>query len=385
MAQEGRAASSGGVSAAYDALVARGVLTGDPAQRDVAGRLDGVAEKLESRGRNRSWFGLGRQREKARGLYIHGDVGRGKTLLMDLFFETVTCDAKQRVHFHQFMDEIHSAIAAFRNSAKGEEGRLDPVEAVTRPIIAQTRLLCLDEFHVHDITNAMLLKRLFDRLFAGGVVVVATSNVAPRDLYRDGLNRQLFLPFVDDLEAHADVVSLDAQKDYRRDKFGAAPVFVFDADEKVRRAGMDAVWDELTGAAKGGRAAVRSLGRDLVVPRQALGVARFSFAQLCEAPLGARDYLRLIHAYDTFIVDDVPHLDRARTDAAKRFILFIDTAYDRGAKLAASFEAPLDELLSDARRGFEFQRTRSRLVEMQSHGYLQAPMRDLRVTEETAS
>lgn len=362
---------------AYERLVARGALADDGAQREVARRLERIAQSLTGDNQARGWLGRMRRREPVKGAYIYGDVGRGKTLLLDLFFQSVQLSAKRRVHFHQFMDEVHAAITRFRQSRLGEEGRTDPIDAVTRPIIAQTRLLCLDEFHVNDITNAMLLKRLFDRLFEGGVVLVATSNLAPQDLYHNGLNRQLFVPFIESLQAHTDILHLCADKDYRREKFGGAPVFAFGLEKDEARERMDAVWDRLTGQAEGEPGLVRALGRNLVVPRQALGVARFKFKQLCEVPLGARDYLRLVQAYDAFVVDDVPVLDTAHTDAAKRFINFIDTVYDRRAKLAASFAAPLEHLLGDERRRFEFARTQSRLLEMQSQAYLEAPLRPL--------
>lgn len=355
--------------------MAKGALSEDQAQRQVVGVLDQISTQLSVTHRARGWFGLLRRREPVLGAYIYGDVGRGKTMLMDLFFKSVQISAKRRVHFHEFMDEVHSAIALFRKSEKGETGRIDPIDFVTRPIIAQTRLLCVDEFHVNDITNAMILKRLFDRLFEGGVVLVATSNVAPKDLYHNGLNRQLFEPFIATLEAHTHVQALVASHDYRLDKFGTEPVFSFGLAKAESRARMDAVWGRLTGDAEGEPGSVSSLGRNLMVPQQALGVARFSFAQLCEAPLGARDYLRLAHAYDTFIVDSIPQFDRTRSNAAKRFILLVDTLYDRGAKLAASFDVPLAELSSDDLTAFEFNRTLSRLSEMQTPAYLAAPLR----------
>lgn len=372
---EEKRAQAHGVEQAYDALVAKGALSADEAQRQVVRLLDDIANKLAQDRRAKGWLGRVRRRAPVRGAYVYGDVGRGKTMLMDLFFSAVDMGAKRRVHFHQFMDEVHTAIAEFRQSDKGQAGRIDPIDYVTRPIIRQTRLLCLDEFHVNDITNAMILKRLFDRLFDGGVVLVATSNVAPGDLYHNGLNRQLFMPFIATLERHAHVQPLDADHDYRRNKFGAEPVFACGLSQSESRAQMDGVWARLTGGAEGEPGVVSSLGRKLVVPRQALGVARFSFAQLCEAPLGARDYLRLVHAYDTFIVDDVPQLDRTRANAAKRFILLVDTLYDRGAKLAASFRVPLAELCTDDLMAFEFKRTHSRLLEMQTRDYLAAPLR----------
>src|SRR6185312_5737257 len=212
------------VTAAYADLATRGVLTADPAQREAAGLLDQVLAGLVAE-QPKGFFGklFDSKATPVQGLYLYGEVGRGKTMLMDLFFAAVPLKQKRRVHFHEFMDEIHAGMAAFRKSEKGRDA--DPVEAVVRPIVKSgLKLLCLDEFHVHDITNAMLLYRLFEKLFAQGVTLVATSNVLPDDLYRDGLNRQLFLPFIALLKSHVTVASLQAERDYRRMKFAGQHV-----------------------------------------------------------------------------------------------------------------------------------------------------------------
>jgi len=287
-------------------------------------------------------------------------------MLMDVFFDAVPITEKRRVHFDEFMDEVHTAIAAWRR-----EHQSDPIPAVTRPILDTTRLLCLDEFQVTDITNAMLLGRLFERLFAGGVTLVATSNTAPDDLYRDGLNRQLFLPFIDLLRSQVEIVRLDGPTDYRRLKFGGEPVHHFGSGPEVQAA-MDRLWLRLTGGAPGHPETVHSLGRDIPVPLAAMGAARFPFTALCDTPLGARDYLRLAHAYEALMIDDVPQFGATNPSAAKRFILLVDTLYDRGIKLAASFAVPLEQLGAGSRNSAEFQRTLSRLIEMQSAAYLEA-------------
>lgn len=358
------------VSRALEGLVHSGAITADAAQAAAAAELDRIARELQATPR-----GLLARLQKPkpiRGAYLVGQVGRGKSMLMDLMFETVPLADKRRLHFHEFMDEVHAGIADFRASSKGRTGRADPVAAVAAPIARSTRLLCLDEFQVTDITNAMLLGRLFEKLFGGGVTLVATSNVLPDDLYRQGLNRQLFLPFIALLKQQAVVVPLEGPTDYRRLKFEGAEVYHFGTGEAVRAA-MDRLWLRLTGGVPGEPAELRSLGRTIRVPLAAMGAARFSFAELCEKPLGARDYLRLAHAYDTLMVDGVPQFVRGRSDAAKRFILLIDTLYDRGVKLAASFAVPLDELGQDEKTQAEFQRTVSRLIEMQSASYLAAP------------
>jgi cell division protein ZapE len=362
------------VSDALAALVAKGALTPDSLQQAAAATLDRVAEGLvdKPRGLLSNLFG---KPEPVTGAYLVGQVGRGKTMLMDLFFETVPIAAKRRVHFHEFMDEMHEAIRAFRASARGKSESADPIAAVTKPLLAELRLLCLDEFQVNDITNAMLLGRLFGMLFAGGVTVVATSNVAPDGLYENGLNRQLVLPFIAELKRHVEIVPLDGPTDYRRLKFEGQEVYHFGAGHDVQVA-MDRLWFRLTGGEAGAPAELHSLGRVIHVPHAALGAARFAFADLCEKPLGARDYLRLSHAYDTLMIDHVPQFSRLKSDAAKRFILLVDTLYDRGVKLAASFAAPLDELGQDDKTRFEFQRTVSRLIEMQSADYLAAAHKD---------
>jgi len=272
------------------------------------------------------------------------------------------------------MDEIHAGMAAFRKSAKGKDA--DPVEAVVKPILKSgLRLLCLDEMHVHDITNAMLLSRLFEKLFAGGVTLVATSNVAPEGLYKDGLNRQLFLPFIALLREHLTVAELPAAQDYRRMKFAGQHVYAFGTGAAVR-AEMDRLWLRITGGEPGEPDRVQSTGRSIAVPLAALGAARFGFADLCEKPLGSRDFVRIANQFDSIIIDDVPQMDRTMSNAAKRFILLIDSLYDRGVKLGASFAVPLEQLGKDDKTAFEFQRTVSRLIEMQSEDYLAQGLRE---------
>lgn len=351
----------------------------DPAQQDAVDLLDGVLAGLVA---ERPRGLLGRLFDKSapvKGLYLHGEVGRGKTMLMDLFYAAVPIREKRRVHFHEFMDEMHAGMAAFRKSAKGKDA--DPVEAVVKPILkSNLRLLCLDEFHVHDITNAMLLYRLFEKLFAHGVTLVATSNVIPDDLYRDGLNRQLFLPFIELLKENTNVASLPAARDYRRMKFSGQHVYAFGTGPEARAA-MDALWLRITGGVKGAPGVVESIGREIAVPLVAMGAARFSFADLCQKPLGSRDFVRIAHQFDSVIIDDVPQMDRTMSDAAKRFILLVDNLYDRGVKLGASFAVPLEQLGLDDKTAFEFQRTVSRLDEMQSEEYLGKALRDAVVVE----
>ncbi|QQR37314.1 AFG1 family ATPase [Devosia oryziradicis] len=375
MSSKSSASSSGPVTSAYAELAGRGALTADPAQREAAGLLDAVVAALVAE-QPKGFLGklFDKSAPAAKGLYLHGEVGRGKTMLMDLFFAAVPIKQKRRVHFHEFMDEMHAGMAAFRKSDKGKDA--DPVEAVVKPIVKSgLRLLCLDEFHVHDITNAMLLYRLFDKLFAQGVTLVATSNVVPDQLYKDGLNRQLFLPFIDLLKEHCVVASLEAERDYRRMKFAGQHVYAFGTGPDVR-AEMDRLWLRITGGEPGHPDVVESIGRKIHVPLAAMGAARFGFSDLCEKPLGSRDFVRISHQFDSMIIDDVPQMDRTKSDAAKRFILLIDNLYDRGVKLGASFAVPLEQLGKDDKTAFEFQRTISRLDEMQSEEYLDKALRD---------
>lgn len=358
-------------------MVVSGQVRPDPAQKAAAEKLADLAERL---GALEAGAGsvlsqlFKRRRESPKGLYIWGDVGRGKTMLMDLFFASVPVSAKRRVHFHEFMNEVHEAIAAYRAQNPGTSGARDPIPAIARPISRAVRLLCFDEFFVSDITDAMLLSRLFEILFRDGVVVVATSNIPPEKLYWNGLNRQLFLPFIDLLTARTEVFNLDSETDYRREKLNAQDVYRFGTGSEIR-VQMDALFAHLTGGAAARPDAIEHLGRVIIVPAQAMGVARFSFADLCERPMGARDYLEIATQYHTLVIDDVPVFSRLKSDASKRFILLIDTLYDRGVKLAASFAAPLENLAQDDKTAFEFARCLSRLEEMRSSEYIAQPLR----------
>jgi len=354
------------VSDAYQHRVEQGLVRFDPFQAEVARRLDRVLDEISARRLAKKPRALGwlfaRRMPGTRGLYIHGAVGRGKTMLMDLFHERVAGIGKRRVHFNDFMSDVHDRIAAFRRGAKGS----DPIPPVAAAIAAEAAVLCFDEFAVTDIADAMILSRLFTALFDAGIVLVATSNVAPRDLYRDGLNRGLFLPFVDVLEAHAEVVSLDSERDYRLEQGERLPVYLTPNDAAARDA-MDRAWARLAQGTPEAPAAVSVMGRTIEVRRSAGRAARFTFAELCGRPLAARDYIALADRFDVFVIEDVPVMDLSRRNEAKRFILLIDTLYDRGRRVVMSAAARPD-MLYVARSGgeaFEFERTASRLFEMQ--------------------
>ena len=364
----------------YQDLVASGTIEADAAQAVAVEALAELEARLASYRPARKQGFLGRlfadKSEAApRGLYVHGEVGRGKTMLMDLFFQQSPVEHKRRTHFHEFMAGVHERIYAFRqNIARGEIVDGDVVTLTAASIFDEAWLLCFDEFHVTDIADAMILGRLFSRLFELGTVVVATSNVAPEDLYKDGLNRALFLPFIAQINAHMDVLRLDARTDFRLEKLTGVKMWLVPADRQADAA-LDQAWARMTGNDAGKPRDISIKGHRLHVPCSAHGVARFSFADLCEKPLGASDYLRLAHDYHTLMIDHIPVMDYADRNAAKRFIALIDTLYDNAVKLMASAETdPLS--LYRATEGVEvseFKRTSSRLIEMSSESYLAMP------------
>ena len=296
-------------------------------------------------------------------------------MLMDLFFESSRVAKKRRVHFHEFMSEVHERIHDFRKKAKaGEIPDEDAIGLTANAIADDAELLCFDEFHVTDIADAMILGRLFTQFFNRGMVVVATSNVAPDDLYKDGLNRGQFLPFIRMLDEKMDVVRLDARTDFRLEKLVKGRVWYVPADERADRA-IDEAWSRITLGQGGAPHDLIVKGRKLHVPQAAVGAARFSFPDLCVLPLGSADFLRLAHEYHTLVIDHIPVMRFAQRNEAKRFIILIDSLYDNAVKLIASAQAQPHELYV-ADQGlelFEFQRTVSRLIEMGSQSYLALP------------
>ena len=358
---------AGRVLQKYEERLAVGSLTPDLAQRRCAELLDTLAGELEAQATARRSL-LGRWRasrtDPPRGLYIHGGVGRGKSMLMDLFYEAVNVREKRRIHFHAFMAEAHDHIARARAKVGG-----DPLPGVAVDIAGGAVILCFDELFVTDIADAMVLGRLFRALFALGVVVVATSNARPEDLYRNGLNRQLFLPFIDEIEDRMDVIELLSAKDFRLAKLSGHQLYYTPDDATARRA-LDAHWLRLTGQAQSPPAKIEVKGRTIVVPEAAMGVARFAFPDLCEKPLGPLDYLALARDFHTVFVDDIPVLDASRRDVARRFITLIDTLYDNHVCLVASAEAEPDQLYRAGDGADLFARTASRLMEMRSDAFV---------------
>jgi cell division protein ZapE len=364
----------------YQALVSSGAIEADPAQAGAVETIAAFDEQLASYRppRKQGFFGrlfADKNAEPPDGLYVHGEVGRGKTMLMDLFFESSPVANKGRWHFHEFMADVHERIYGFRQQmAKGDIPESDVIALTAQSIFEEAWLLCFDEFHVTDIADAMILGRLFSRLFELGTVVFATSNVEPVNLYKGGLNRALFLPFIKQIEAHMNVVRLDSRTDFRLEKLAGLKTWLVPADAAATAA-LDKAFLKLTGGAPGKSHDIAIKGRVLHVPRAAHGVARFGFSELCEQPLGASDYLRLAHDYHTLIIDGIPMMDYGDRNAAKRFIALIDTLYDNAVKLMASAAAE-PHALYQASEGFEameFARTASRLFEMGSESYLALP------------
>jgi cell division protein ZapE len=371
---------AGTVSERYAALVAAGEIEHDPAQEAVAARLTDLNARLGQQRLARKSSALGwmfGRREHGVGLlkghYIFGDVGRGKTMLMDLFFAASPVVRKRRTHFHEFMLDVHERVHVWRQERKrGEVKGDDPIAPVATALAEESWLICFDELHVTDIADAMILGRLFARLFDHGVIVVATSNVAPDELYRDGLNRDLFLPFIALMKDRMDAVRLDARIDFRLEKLAGAPVWYADEDADVA---LDMAWERLTGAFGGEPVDIALRGRTIRVPQAARGVARFTFHQLCGQPLAASDYLKIAHQFHTILLDHIPVMSYDARNEAKRFIILIDTLYDHAVKLIASAEAEPDALYreTDGFEAQEFRRTASRLVEMRSAAYLGLP------------
>lgn len=372
---------SGSISARYAALVAAGRIERDPAQEAAVAKLAGIEDKLAThylarKSSSLGWLFASRSKQApVKGLYLYGGVGRGKTMLMDMFFESSAVPRKRRVHFHEFMAEMHERVHFFRTRMKNGEGNGQDAVVLAASAIAQDAwLLCFDEFHVTDIADAMILGRLFTKLFENGVVVVATSNVAPDDLYKDGLNRGLFVPFISMLKQQMEVMNVEARTDFRLEKLVKGKVW-HAPDDKDAADALDDAWSRLTLGEEGGPMTLTVKGHPIHIPKAALGAARFSFHDLCELPLGAADYLRIAREFHTVVLGHVPVMRYETRNAAKRFIALIDTLYDNCVKLIASAEAAPHDLYR-AEEGYEvseFDRTASRLIEMGSQSYLSLP------------
>ncbi len=360
------------VLAAYDALVAGGELRPDPEQRAAAERLNAVQAELEAvppRG-SLLWRLTGRKPDAPRGVYLWGAVGRGKSMLMDLFYDQLHIQRKRRVHFHAFMLDVHARMREVRKSEAG-----DPIPLVADALVADIRCLAFDEMVVNNSADAMILSRLFTALIDRGVTVVATSNRPPSDLYKDGLNREHFLPFIALVEAKLDVMGLNGPTDYRRDPLGGGARWFVPADGAASAA-LSAAFFRLTDYPPEDRAHVPTLdldlggGRTLHVPKALKGVAVFSFKRLCAEARGASDYLAVARHFHSVIIVGIPRMGPENRNEAARFVTLIDALYEYKVKLLASAAAVPDQLYIAGDGAFEFERTASRLAEMQSDDYL---------------
>lgn len=358
------------VASRLAAKVEAGQIEADPSQASVARALDACGRAMLNA--PTGLLGVFAKGPPPRGLYLWGGVGRGKSMLMDMFFDSMPIRRKKRVHFHAFMAGRHRLMKRLRDNPRRHLDNDDLIAAAAEDIADETRLLCFDEMQVTDIGDAMILGRLFERLFAARVVVVTTSNRAPADLYKNGINRDLFLPFIDLLEARMDVHELGAGRDYRLEFLLGAPGFFVPAD-MAAHAAIDSAWMRLTFGAEIRPFMLDILGREVVVERACAGCARFSFAELCDVPLGPSDYLAIADCFHTVFIDDIPVLPPEKAEAARRFVTLVDALYERRTKLVASADAEPQDLFPAGTGVFEFARTASRLAEMRSAEYLARP------------
>ena len=345
--------------------VAAGEMRPDPAQLTVADRLEALRNWLETNANRRIGLFAGlfaRPVMPPKGMYVWGGVGGGKSMLMDLFADQTAIAPKRRVHFHAFMQEAHHAMHVARK--RGVEDALEPF---AQEVIEKLRLLAFDEMQISDIADAMIVGRLFEKLLAGGVVIVTTSNRPPEELYRNGLNRALFLPFIALLREKLDVVELTAATDYRQQRLQGARVY-FHPSGKAKGQ-IEAIWRDLTGGAVGEVLRLPVNGRGVEVPRFASGVARATFWELCARPLGPGDFLAIAGAVKVLILEDIPQLSSSNYNEAKRFVTLIDALYEARVRLICSAADAPERLYIEGEGAFEFTRTASRLREMQAEGW----------------
>lgn len=357
----------------YRRLLAEGKIAPDSAQALAVEKLQMLSNRLAhyTSPLTTDFFSFFTRRrgEVPKGLYIFGGVGRGKTMLMDLFFQATPIKQKRRSHFHEFMADVHARLTVARREAKD-----DPLHYVAKAIASETRLLCLDELFVIDIADATILHRLFTVFFESGTAIVVTSNAHPQDLYKNGRNRDLFLPFIDLIEENMELLQLEAAQDYRLEHLSSSSLYFtpINADAK---ASVDELWNRLTFGEPCQGETLNVLGHDLRVPQACLGIARFAFADLFEKPLGAQDYQALVRAYHTIFVEGIPVMGGEHRNSARRFITFIDTLYDHHTGLVATADAEPAALYRVGDGAEHFERTVSRLIEMRSPEYLSQTLR----------
>jgi cell division protein ZapE len=357
------------IRSAYDIRLEEGVINTDPAQLPLIAAM----ERLETDLAKKGLFG---RPVETRGLYIWGPPGRGKSMLMDLFVSASPEPRKTRAHFHAFMARVHDLIRQWREGDKAARKAVfgahkgdDPIEPVADLIASEARLLCFDELQVTDIADAMILGRLFEALFERKVVLAVTSNRAPDDLYKNGLNRQLFLPCIDELKARCVVIEIDGARDWRLDRLMGSPVW-FSGDPDSARA-FETLWYDLKGGEPEEPAHIEVLGRDVVIERSAGSMARSAFADLCARPLGPQDYLAVAKKFHTLFIEDIPRMGPENRQEAARFVTLIDALYEAGTRLVATAQAEPEALYTQGDGAFEFERTVSRLREMSSQSWLE--------------
>jgi cell division protein ZapE len=365
------------LAALYRARIAKGELKPDPAQDAAVAALGRLERDLAAMPEPAPIVSLFRKAPPPRGVYLFGPVGRGKSMLMDLFFAAAPVEKKWRVHFQAFMAEVHALVERWRNGGIaarrevfGQARGDDPIQPVAALLAGRARLLCFDELQVNDIADAMILGRLFEALFARGVVVVATANRPPDQLYRDGINRQLFLPFIAMLTERMSLVRVDGSIDYRLDRLRSAGVY-FQPLSAANEARFAALWRDLLDGAEESGATLEVLGRQLHLPHASGGLLCASFASLCGAALGPQDYLAIAERFHTVLLEDVPTLTPDGRDLARRFIMMIDALYEARARLVMLAAAEPEGLYPAGDGAFDFQRTASRLEEMRSAAWLE--------------
>ncbi len=386
-AVDGGKSARGGLMTAYCALLADGRIKPDPGQEEIADQLQVLSDKLETyrpapvaEGGFGGWldrlrFGRTQPSPPApRGVYIWGDVGRGKSMLMDLFHDALPVRAKRRVHFHTFMREVHEQLHAMRRTPHtyAKDDMADPLATIAKLIAHDLWVLCLDELEVRDIGDAMIVGRLFTALTDLGVVVVTTSNRPPRDLYKDGLQREKFIPFIDLIMARMDVLHLSAERDYRLGRLRGAQLYLTPLGPETE-AELEQIFLGIAGSNTPHPDTIRVKGRDVWVPRSAGCVAWFGFDDLCARALGPTDYMEIAARYHAVVLAGVPRMTDDLASAARRFVTLIDVLYDHRVKLIASAAVPPEQLYVGSEGGFEFQRTVSRLIEMQAEDYVGSP------------
>lgn len=353
----------------YDSLLMTENLVADEAQRDVVLRLEDLQQRIlryhSLPARLTRWLPGKAQAAGPTGIYLWGGVGRGKTFLMDLFFASLKLERKRRIHFHRMMRDVHARLKCIEDAE-------DPLDIVADDIAAEVSVLCFDEFYVSDIGDAMILGRLLDGLFRRGVTLVATSNAQPSDLYRDGLQRQRFVPAIEALERHTEIVELAGATDYRLRLLQEAGTYLVPADNTSEEK-LSHYFEEVATGVSRDNTDIEVLGRPIRTRRCAKGVAWFDFDDICEGPRSQEDYIELARWYPTVIVSGIPELGQERENAARRFIALVDEFYDRKVKLVVSAAARADQIYQGRKLTFEFERTSSRLTEMQAEEYLHAP------------